>query len=188
MLSFAEMPDESLMDFINAGNIRAFDTLVSRHHKRFYNQVYRWVLHGQDTEDIVQDAFLKLWSGKARWKAKKKARFTTWFYRILYNQAMDVLRTRKRTTQELRDDIPDPQETVEDEQIHKQQQLAVRRALMELPERQRVAVNLFYFDDLSQKEVATMMGVSVKALESLLSRARTHLRQRMSDEQVQRYG
>ncbi|MCI5049357.1 MAG: sigma-70 family RNA polymerase sigma factor [Rickettsiales bacterium] len=182
------MPDESLMDFIHAGEVRAFETLVSRHHQRFYRQVYRWVLHAEDAEDVVQEAFMKIWSGKARWKAKKKARFTTWFYRILYNQAVDLLRKRNRSVSELKDDIPDEGPTAEDEQIDKQRQMALRSVLKELPERQRIAVNLFYFEDLSQKQIADMMGISVKALESLLSRARTQLRSQVVTERMERYG
>lgn len=182
------MPDESLMDFVCGGNVRAFETLVSRYHARFYNQVYRWVMNRSDAEEIVQDAFLKLWSGKAKWKSDKKARFTTWFYRILYNQAIDVLRTRKRDMSELSDNITDGADSEETKMIEGQEQKALRRAILELPENQRIAVNLFYFDDLSQKQIATLMGVSLKALESLLSRAKVQLKQRLADEQVARYG
>jgi len=176
------------MDFIRGGNVRAFETLVERHHKRFYNQVYRWVMNKSDAEEIVQDAFLKLWSGKARWKSDKKARFTTWFYRILYNQAIDVMRTRKHTTAELSAETADGTDSAEKQLIESQEQKVLHRAIMELPENQRIAVNLFYFDDLSQKQIASLMGVSLKALESLLSRAKVQLRQRLSDGQVVRYG
>lgn len=179
LIAYADMPDENLMDFIRAGNIRAYETLVSRHHSRFSSMVYRWVLHAQDAEDIVQDAFLKLWTGKARWKSSKGARFTTWFYRILYNQAMDVLRTRKRAFYELDDNIESGDASAETHLIDNQQQRELRRILAELPENQRIAVNLFYFENLPQKQIAEMMGLSVKALESQLSRARNTLKERM---------
>jgi RNA polymerase sigma-70 factor (ECF subfamily) len=179
LFRFSEMPDENLMDFIRGGNLAAFDALVARHQRRFYTMVYRWVMHKQDAEDIVQDAFLKLWSGKARWKSDRKARFVTWFYRILYNQAMDALRSRKRATAELVDDIPAGDLSAEDEEAAQQEQKILRDALCLLPENQRVAVNLFYFEDMSQKQIAAMMGISVKALESLLSRAKAGLRERI---------
>ena len=174
------MPDESLMDFIRGGNVHAFETLVSRHHKRFYYMVYRWVLHSEDAEDIVQDAFLKLWSGKAKWKTGKKARFVTWFYRILYNQSMDKLRVKKRTKQEIVEDLPDLSDDAETVEMQKEQQVILRKVISELPEKQRIAVNLFYFEDLPQKQIAAMMGLSLKALESQLTRARTTLRERMA--------
>jgi RNA polymerase sigma-70 factor (ECF subfamily) len=187
-MSFSDMPDENLMDFVQAGNERAFETLVKRHHDRFYRQIYRWVLHAQDAEDIVQASFLKLWSGKARWKINQGARFTTWFYRILYNHSIDVLRSRRRTMEELKEDLPDGSQSSEQALIDKRQQIALRAALMELPERQRIAINLFYFEDMPQKNIATLMGISVKALESLLSRAKTHMRERMVEERTARYG
>ena len=169
------------MDFIRGGNIKAFEALVARHHKRFYIMSYRWVMHQQDAEDIVQDAFLKLWNGKARWKANKKARFTTWFYRILYNQAMDMLRARKRSRSDILDDIPSLDKNAEEQEIFGQQQRELRKVISELPDNQRIAVNLFYFEDLSQKHIANMMGISLKALESQLSRARVTLRERMAN-------
>ena len=173
------MPDENLLDFIRAGNIRAYEALVNRHHKRFYATTYRWVMHSEDAEDIVQDAFLKLWSGKAVFKAKKGARFTTWFYRILYNQAMDVLRKRKRSTSEIIDNLPSMDESQEEVQHFKEQQTQLRHILNELPEKQRIAVQMFYFEDMPQKDIASMMGLSLKALESQLSRAKVTLRERM---------
>jgi len=179
LVAYADMPDESLMDFIRAGNIRAYEVLVSRHHQRFFSMTYRWVLHAQDAEDIVQDAFMKLWSGKAKWKSGKGARFTTWFYRILYNQAMDSLRERKRAFYELNENVESGDISAETGLIDLQQQRELRRILAELPENQRIAVNLFYFENLPQKQIAQTMGIGLKALESLLSRARTTLKERM---------
>jgi RNA polymerase sigma-70 factor (ECF subfamily) len=179
MLAFADMPDESLMDFIRAGNIRAYETLVTRHHQRFFSMTYRWVLHAQDAEDIVQDAFVKLWSGKARWKASKGARFTTWFYRILHNQAMDLMRGRKRYGGELSDDIASGEQSAESRLVDDQQQSQLHQALAELPDNQRIAVNLFYFEQLPQKQIAEAMGLGVKAVESLLTRAKASLKERM---------
>ncbi len=178
-LRFADMPDENLMDFIHAGHVRAFETLVERHHTRFYNMSYRWLLHAEDAEDLVQDAFLKLWSGKARWKAKKKARFTTWFYRVLYNMAMDKLRSRRYRFTEVSEHLADLSPDAEDLYEKKQHQEALLRLLYELPEKQRIAVSLFYFEAMSQKEIARTMGITVKALESHLVRARHSLRDAM---------
>ena len=180
MFSFAQMPDETLMDFIRGGNVRAFEALVERHHARFYRMVYRWVLNAQDAEDLVQDGFEKLWSGKARWKAHKKAKFTTWFYRILHNQAIDLLRTKQRKQVELSDEIPSDDISAENQIIDQQLQKRLHESLAELPDSQRMAIMMFYYEDLPQKQMAHIMGISVKALESLLSRAKASLKERMA--------
>lgn len=181
MKRYETMPDESLLDFIAAADEQAFAALLQRHHLRFYHTVFRWVLQAQDAEDIVQQAFLKLWSGKARFKAGKKAKFTTWFYRILYNQAMDALRARKNAFVELNEEIAPSDDNQEAELAAWQQQQTLRAALENLPENQRVAVQLFYFEALKQKDIAQIMGLSVKALESQLSRAKQSLREQLTD-------
>ena len=176
---FEQLADENLLDFVAAGDEQAFAALLSRHHMRFYHMVYRWVMQAQDAEDIVQQAFLKLWSGKARFKKNKGARFTTWFYRILYNQSMDHLRTRKQQFVELNEQITASGENQEQDLALQQDQKQLHAALENLPENQRIAVQLFYFEELKQKDIAQIMGLSVKALESQLSRAKQNLRERL---------
>lgn len=182
------MPDESLMDFIRGGNVRAFEALVNRHHRRFYGMVYRWVLHRSDAEDIVQEAFLKLWSGKARWKSGRNATFITWFYRILYHQSIDVMRTRKRTMIELRDDMASAEPTAEDDVVNREMQMKLRSVLNQLTDSQRIAIQLFYFEQLPQKHIAKTLGLTVKALESQLSRAKAALKEGMADYDQARTG
>src|SRR5687768_12514784 len=91
--------DEDLMLRIGAGDATAFSTLVRHHTTRFYASAFRIVLNKEDAEDVVQDAFTKLWNGKATWQAERGAKFTTWFYRIVTNQAMDAIakKSRQRT-------------------------------------------------------------------------------------------
>lgn len=176
---YESLPDENLLGFIAAGDEKAFTALVTRHHLRFYQMVYRWVLHAQEAEDIVQQGFLKIWSGKASFKQNKGARFTTWFYRILYNQAMDHLRARKQQFVELNEAIAAAADDQEADLVSKQQQAWLHDALADLPENQRIAVQLFYFEELKQKDIAKIMGLNVKALESQLSRAKQTLRERL---------
>lgn len=187
ILNFDTLSDEALMDFIHGGNVRAFETLVKRHHRRFYNMAYRWVLHPHDAEDIVQDSFTKIWSGKAKWKANKKAKFTTWFYRIIHNQAVDMLRSKSRPHSELTETIASDDLPADERLATAAQEKRLRETLLELTEPQRMAVMLFYYEALSQKEIAKIMGIGVKALESLLSRARATLKERMSDEHASLY-
>lgn len=180
MSAYEQLADESLLDFIAAADEGAFAELLRRYHTRFYRAAYRWVLHAEDAQDIVQQAFLKLWSGSARFKRGKGASFSTWFYRIVHNQAMDVLRARKESFTELHEEIAPSGDDLEADLAAWQQQQALRRCLLQLPENQRIAVQLFYFEELKQKDIAPIMGISVKALESLLIRARQQLREQLN--------
>lgn len=174
------LPDEELMIRIGEGDASAFSALVRRHTSRFYAAAFRIVLRREDAEDVVQDAFSKLWNGKAAWKADKGAKFTTWFYRIVVNQAMDHLGRRKRHSGAVLEDVhasADPD--AEAMAWARQQGNAVNTALAALPERQRVAVMLFFTEGLSQKEAAEIMGVTPKAVESLVGRAKEALREKV---------
>ena len=177
---YDSMPDENLLDFILAANEQAFAALVGRYHTRFYHMAYRWLLNAEDAEDVVQQAFLKLWSGKAKWKRGKKAKFSTWFYRILYNQSIDLMRTRKATFVELDKTPLASADNQEHDLATQQQNHHLQQILAQLPENQRMAVQLFYFEELKQKDIAKIMGLSVKALESQLSRAKHALREQLS--------
>lgn len=178
--AYESLNDEELMLMIGEGDANAFSTLVRRHTSRFYAAAFRVVLNKEDSEDVVQDAFTKLWNGKATWKTDRGAKFTTWFYRIVTNQAMDAVGKRNRQRGAMLDDnLPSKDPNAEDMAQTKEEGNAVNDALVELPERQRTAVMLFYNEELSQKEAAEIMGITPKAVESLIGRAKEALRERM---------
>lgn len=178
--AYESLNDEELMLMIGEGDANAFSTLVRRHTSRFYAAAFRVVLNKEDSEDVVQDAFTKLWNGKATWKTDRGAKFTTWFYRIVTNQAMDAVGKRNRQRGAMLDEnLPSKAPNAEDMAQTKEEGNAVNDALVELPERQRTAVMLFYNEELSQKEAAEIMGITPKAVESLIGRAKEALRERM---------
>ena len=174
------MDDIQLIERVGEGDQNAFADLVSRHTRRFYAAAFRIVMNKDDAEDVVQSAFLKLWDGRAKWKSGKGARFTTWFYRIVYNEALDhISRRRVNKQQQLPEYLQSDDPNADDMLWAAEQGDAVMDALTELPERQRTAMVLFYCEDLSQKEVADIMNITPKAVESLTGRAKTTLKERM---------
>jgi RNA polymerase sigma-70 factor, ECF subfamily len=178
---YETMSDENLLDFIAAQDTKAFTILVERYHRRFTQMTYRWVLNQEDAQELVQEAFLKLWTGKASYKRDAKARFTTWFYTILYRQAVDRLRARSShfvpLNEQMSEHIEDAQASTEETLANRQTQLQLQQQLMQLSPSQRAAIQLFYFEELKQKDIASILGISVKALESQLTRAKAQLRE-----------
>lgn len=174
----SEETDESLMVRIVNADQRAFATLVERHSSLFYAAAYRICGHAQEAEDIVQDAFLKLWSRPAAYDAGKGAKFTTWFYRVVTNTGIDAARRKKPNGggDEVIAFIPDGGPAADDELVMNEQQTALEAAIQGLPERQKLALNLCFYEGLSNKDAAEILGVGVKALESLLMRAKTALK------------
>ena len=164
------------MVLIKAYNHDAFSTLVTRHTDRFYALSYRTLFNQSDAEDIVQESFLKLWRKPELWKEKKNSKFTTWFYRIIVNACYDL--NKKKSSQEmcLVDDEQLAEQIADSEDLSHQQLTAIDAALRNLPERQRTALNLCFYEELSNAEAADVMGIRLKALQSLIMRGKAALK------------
>jgi len=171
--------DFNLLEQIVEGDQEAFAILVRRHTTRFYRIAYRVLRNQGDAEDIVQTAFLKLWERPTLWHADRNTAFTTWFYRIVVNLCLDYL--KKKRPLQLVDDtgIEDEREAQEEIMLENEKQRLLETQLAALPERQRTALNLCFYEGLSNQEAANAMGLHLKALQALLMRAKVTLKERL---------
>lgn len=180
MNTIDDIDDEELMGRLVKGDHQAFCVLVRRHTQRFYACAYRVCLNQDDAEDAVQNAFLKIWQNPSVWKIDKGAKFTTWFYRVVNNAAIDIVRKRKNNAgSDVLAYIPDAADSQEHNLQNKESRQSLENAIDALPERQKQALNLCFYDGFSNKEAAEILGVGVKALESLLMRAKAGLKQNL---------
>ncbi len=178
-------PDIRLMLAVRAGDQAAFAELVERYQHRLVGVMNHLVGHPHEAEDLAQEVFLRVY--RTRLKYSPKAKFSTWLFTIANNLALNALRDRHRRKAmplEVRESggftaAPADDRAATPAQPMQQQELAevVRRALDDLNERQRVAVVLNKFEDMGYAEIAEVMGLSTKAVKSLLSRARGRLRE-----------
>jgi RNA polymerase sigma-70 factor (ECF subfamily) len=188
----ARDPDVRLMLQVRDDVQGAFETLVERYQHRLVGVLGHLVGQPEEAEDLAQDVFLRIY--RARKGYKPRAKFSTWFFTIANNVALNHLRTKGRspmvrtgaasTSDSLdgppageripaRDGTPSAQmRKVELAEI-------VRDALDVLGEDQKVAVLLNKFEDMSYAEIAEVMGRSEAAVKSLLARARNHLREQL---------
>ena len=179
--------DEGLMALVCEGDHQAFAHLVQRHTKMFFSAAYRVCGNAIEAEDIVQDAFLKLWAKPQSFDAGKGVKFTTWFYRVVSNVAIDAARKKKpQVGTDIVDLMSDPAAAVDDVMVVNEQQEALEAAIQELPERQKMALNLCFYEGVSNKEAAEILGVGVKAVESLLMRAKKALKDKFAVEEENR--
>jgi RNA polymerase sigma-70 factor, ECF subfamily len=176
---WADKEDHELLALIQNGNGQAFAVLVERHTERFYRLAYRYLQNKEAAEDVVQDAFLKLWENPTLWQPERNTKFTTWFYRIVVNLCLDVRRKKKPEALDDESLLTDDRAPVDEMMIRGQEQRTVEKEIAALPERQRMALNLCFDEGLSNQEAADVMGVNLKALQSLIMRAKTTLRERM---------
>ena len=173
------VPDETLVAALARRDQRALAELVARHGGWAARFAERMTGSPQTAEEVVQSAFLRLWNSAERWEGR--SRFTTWFYRVLHNLAVDELR-RGGGHEELDEALEDPAATPPELLERQRRAMRVRAALERLPERQRAALVLRHYEDCSQGEAAEMLGISEGALESLLSRGRAALREQLRGE------
>ncbi len=176
--------DEILVLRVANADRTAFGMLVDRHALRYRALAFRYLGDIALAEDLVQEAFVKLWTHARKFDADK-ARFTTWFHRVVVNRCLDEKRRKKPEALPEEYDQPDDSPSVEHEMIEADGNASVARALETLSGRQRMAITLSYFDGLSNAEAADVMKLNLKAYESLLVRARGKLREILIAEKQQ---
>jgi RNA polymerase sigma-70 factor (ECF subfamily) len=173
--------DSQLMLAVAQGDQAAFTEIVTRHLTPVVNFAWRYVGRRSDAEDVAQEAFIRLWRHAPDWEDQGFS-VRSWIYRIAYNLCIDELRKRKPVTP-VEDEVSLASAEQPDEDLYRdQRQQQVAAALNELPERQRTALVLCVYQGLSNRDAATVLDVSIEALESLLSRARRMLRNKMTEE------
>ena len=183
-------PDIRLMLRVRADDREAFAELVGRYQHRLVAVMHHLVGNADEAEDLAQEVFLRVYRTRAKYTPK--AKFATWLFTIANNLALNALRDRKRKPVVPLDPRADPNASgpwptdglaaareQPPTQNLQQRELAdvVRQALDGLNDRQRMAVVLNKFEDMNYAEIAEVMGLSTKAVKSLLSRARTRLRE-----------
>ena len=175
-----EDPDQPLLERLGRGDERAYALLVNRHMGRMFGLARRMLGNESDAEDVTQEAFLRVWRHAKSWKPGQ-ARFETWLYRVTLNLCYDRLRRRRETTVEEMPDVLDDGPSVIEAHASKDVVRAVEGALGRLPERQRAALVLCHYQEMSNAEAAALLDVTVEALESLLARGRRMLRSLLAD-------
>ena len=170
--------DQRLMAAVAAGEEPALRRLMERHLARVLALAQRVLGDADEADDVAQEAFTRVWRNAGSFDARR-ARFSTWLYRIAYNLCLDRRRGQRGQWQpldeQLADQGPDPSEIEERRQTRAQ----LAGALARLPVRHRAALALHYLQELSAREAGEVMELGEKAFESLVLRARRGLREEL---------
>lgn len=177
--AWPEKDDHELLALVQEGSGQAFSTLVERHTERFYRLAYRFLQNKAAAEDVVQDAFLKLWENPTIWQPDRNSKFTTWFYRVVVNLCLDLRKKKGAVALDNTMELTDDRESAVETLVRSEEQRVLEKEIAALPERQRAALNLCFDEGLSNQEAAEIMGLNLKALQSLIMRAKTTLKERM---------
>jgi RNA polymerase sigma-70 factor (ECF subfamily) len=144
---------------------KAFNQVVIKYQQQLYWQIRKMVLSHDDANDVLQNAFIKAWNAIDSFRGESK--LSTWLYRIAVNESLTFL--SKQRTIHIGDDL-------EDVMINKLEadsyfdgdelQLKLQKAILTLPEKQRLVFNMKYFDDIKYEEMEAILGTSVGALKA----------------------
>jgi len=164
---------------IAQGDRQAFRQVYALYAARIYNIALSYTQSAQDAEEITQDVFLKIHRHAASFKGASAV--STWIYRIAVNTALNALKKKKRNAflqfgqQPVQQDFEHP-----GVELEKREKAKILYQVIEtLPEKQKMAFILSYIEELPRQEVADIMGISLKAMESLLQRAKKNLRAKL---------
>jgi RNA polymerase sigma-70 factor (ECF subfamily) len=180
--------DLDIIEAIRKGNSRRFGLLVDRHKDRAMTLALRLVGDRGEAEELVQDAFLRAFRNLSQFRGD--AKFTTWFYRILYNVCMTHLLRRPKESPTFErgeresleahlveaDDIS-TLERLENEET----QLILQEEMDRLPQNFRAALTLFYVQELGYEEMTSVLEIPLGTVKTHLARGRLLLRQRVLD-------
>jgi len=179
--------DVRLMRSVGQGETGAFEKLIEKHQALVAGTIARMLGTSSDVEDIAQQVFIRVWKSARRYVPR--AKFTTWLLKITRNLVFNEMRrTRRRPQVPLQsepgaEDPPFKDETTlaPDASLLKSElQQAIEEAIQRLPETQRMALVLRRYQQLSYEQIANVLDLSVPAVKSVLFRARTELRSRLS--------
>lgn len=181
----------NLVERAKRGEHDAFGRLVDEYKDKIYSYVSRMLGDPSEAEDVTQEAFVRAYRSLPRFRGASS--FHTWLYRIASNLAIDVVRKRKRTEiasvsldEPLESDDGEYEREVADEgggpeaaSGTRETQIAVRRAIMELPEKLRDVMVLYELQGESYEDIAEILGVPLGTVKSRLFNARSQLKERL---------
>jgi RNA polymerase sigma-70 factor (ECF subfamily) len=161
--------DQELLEKFRHPDTRqfAFNQLVRKYQQKIYWHIRKMVIDHDDADDLTQDVFIKVWKNLDNFR--QDSQLFTWIYRIATNECLTFLKAKKRKfflpihdiTEELTAKI-DSSSDISGDEI----QLKLQKALLRLPDKQRVVFNMRYYDELKYEEMSQILGTSVGALKA----------------------
>ena len=175
------MEENELISNIQNGDKDAFKDFIDLYKKFVINVCYKFVSNEDDANDVAQEVFIEVYHSINKFRSDSKV--TTWLYRICVNRSLNFIRNNKKykltesysNENEINSGISSSSSTPETALINKERADIINNAINSLPENQKTAFILCKKEDLSYQEISNVLGISVKAVESLIVRAKKNL-------------
>lgn len=174
------MTDEYIVQRVLDGNTHIFSEIVDKYKDKVFSMVYRFTNDYNEAQDLSQEVFIQVFKGLHLYN--EKAKFSTWLYRISYNLSVDWSRKNKKRLKQLffsEENLKEPFDEgsdIEKNFIEKQKQILLRKAVSSLKEKYRTVIILYNYQNFSYEEIAEIIKMPVKTVETRIYRARKLLR------------
>lgn len=178
--------EEILVDKAKAGDIKSFELLVSTYQKQIFSFIYRMVLSVEDARDLTQEVFILVFRALDNFRGD--AKFSTWLYRIASNKSLDFLRSNQKMKIYHQGGIDNASLTqlasASPEQVYLQEEKLrrLRRMIGGLPDKYRLAIILFHYQNLTYRQIAEALDIPEKTVATRLYRAKLILKEGLGGE------
>lgn len=173
-----KLSDQEILDSVISGNQADYSIIVDRYKNKAFSLLKRMLKNEQDAEETLQDCFLKAYNSLSNFKGE--AKFSTWFYRIVYNTALTKLSSRKRKTENEMSSVDDHFDLKSDYDFRSSEKkdlsVFINDLVNQLPERFATVINLYYLNEMSCEEISKILEISVSNVKVILHRSRSALK------------
>ena len=165
----AQIDDKTILELFREEKTRntALGHLISKYQQRLYWHIRKIVISHDDSDDVLQNSFIKIWKGLENFK--EESQLYTWIYRIATNEALSLLRQKqKKNTTSIHPIEYELSKNLESDNYFSgdEIQLKLQQAILRLPEKQRIVFNMRYYDETPYEEMSAILETSVGALKA----------------------
>ena len=175
------LSDREILESVKKGNHSDYAILIDRYKNKAFSMLTRMLKNKMEAEEVLQDCFLKAFKGLNNFKGE--AKFSTWFYKIVYNSALSRLSLQKRKTESEMTSIDEHFDLKSDYDYNISEQndlsLYINEMVNKLPPNYASVITMFYLESMSCEEISKVMGTSENNVKVMLHRSRTALKEMM---------
>jgi RNA polymerase sigma-70 factor (ECF subfamily) len=172
------LSDQEIIDSVRKGNESDYSIIIDKYKNKAFSMLKRMLKNEFDAEEVLQDCFLKAFNSLGTFKGE--AKFSTWFYRIVYNTALTRLSSKKRRTENEMSSVEEHFDLKSDygsDEIEKKDvNQFIHDTISKLPERYSAIITMFYLNEMSIEEISEVMQITVSNVKVMLHRSRNALR------------
>jgi RNA polymerase sigma-70 factor (ECF subfamily) len=172
------LSDVEIIESVKKGNQADYAVIIDRYKSKAFTMLKRMLKNHFEAEEVLMDCFLKAYNNLGSFKFESK--FSTWFYRIVYNTAITRLSSSRRKIEKEMSSIDDlhylESKYAADEFVKKDNSLLIKKIINDLPPKNAAVISMFYLEEMSTEEIGDVLQISVANVKVILHRSRNLLR------------